>query len=45
MRERSPQTLSEADRRLVADWTADCVERVLKLFELQADPLQTRKQQ
>jgi len=33
MRERSPQTLSEADRRLVAAWAADCVERVLGLFE------------
>ena len=30
---RSPQTLSEADRRLVAAWAADCVERVLGLFE------------
>lgn len=33
MRERSPQTLSETDRRLVAAWAADCVERVLGLFE------------
>lgn len=33
MHERSPQTLSEADRRLVAAWAADCVERVLGLFE------------
>lgn len=33
MRERSPQTLSETDRRLVAAWAADCVERVLELFE------------
>ncbi|HSW74899.1 MAG TPA: hypothetical protein VLG16_03445 [Candidatus Saccharimonadales bacterium] len=33
MRERSPQTLSETDRRLVAVWAADCVERVLGLFE------------
>src|SRR5687768_7053273 len=33
MRERSPQTLSEADRRLVAAWAADCVDRVLGLFE------------
>lgn len=33
MRERSPQTLSEADRRLVAEWAADCVEHVLGLFE------------
>ena len=29
----SPQTLSEADRRLVAAWAADCAERVLGLFE------------
>jgi hypothetical protein len=33
MRERSLQTLSEADRRIVAAWAADCVERVLGLFE------------
>jgi len=32
----SPQTLSEADRRLVAAWAADCVERVLALFEAEA---------
>src|SRR5919204_2949154 len=30
---RSPQTLSEADRRLVAAWAADCAERVVGLFE------------
>lgn len=36
MQERSPQTLSEADRRLVAAWAADCVERVLELFEAEA---------
>ncbi|XYH92801.1 putative immunity protein [Sorangium sp. So ce1128] len=36
MRERSSQTLSEADRRLVAAWAADCVERVLGLFEAEA---------
>jgi hypothetical protein len=30
---RSPQTLSEADRRTVAAWAADCAERVLELFE------------
>jgi hypothetical protein len=30
---KSPQTLSEADRRLVAAWAADCAERVLGLFE------------
>lgn len=29
----SPQSLSEADRRLVASWAADCAERVLPLFE------------
>ncbi len=33
---RSPQTLSEADRRIVAEWAADCAERVLGLFEAQA---------
>jgi hypothetical protein len=33
---RSPQTLSEADRRVVAAWAADCAERVLGLFEAQA---------
>ncbi|MGI8715099.1 MAG: putative immunity protein [Solirubrobacteraceae bacterium] len=32
----SPQTLSEADRRIVAAWAADCAERVLKLFEAEA---------
>jgi hypothetical protein len=30
---RSPQTLSEADRRTVAAWAADCAERVLALAE------------
>lgn len=35
-RMRSPQTLSEADRRLVAAWAADCAERVLWLFEAEA---------
>lgn len=29
----SSQSLSEADRRLVAVWAADCAERVLGLFE------------
>jgi hypothetical protein len=29
----SPQSLSEADRRAVAAWAADCAERVLPLFE------------
>lgn len=33
---RSPQTLSEADRRLAAAWAADCAERVLGLFEAEA---------
>ena len=32
----SPQTLSEADRRIVAAWAADCAERLLGLFEAQA---------
>jgi hypothetical protein len=32
----SPQTLSQADRRIVAAWAADCAERVLGLFEEQA---------
>ena len=32
----SPQTLSEADRRVVASWAADCAERVLGLFEANA---------
>jgi hypothetical protein len=33
---RSPQTLNESDRRLVAAWAADCAERVLGLFEAEA---------
>jgi hypothetical protein len=32
----SPQTLTDADRRLVAGWAADCAERVLGLFEAAA---------
>ena len=36
MRGRSPQTLSESDRRLVAGWAADCAQRVLHLFEAEA---------
>jgi hypothetical protein len=32
----SPQSLSEADRRTVAAWAADCAERVLPLFEAEA---------
>ncbi len=35
-RHRSPQALTEADRRIVAAWAADCVERVLGLFEAEA---------
>jgi hypothetical protein len=35
-RVRSPQTLSEAERRIVAVWAADCAERVVGLFEAQA---------
>jgi hypothetical protein len=30
----SPQTLSEHNRRLVAEWAAACAERVLPLFEV-----------
>jgi hypothetical protein len=33
---RSPQTLSEADRRTVAAWPADCAEHVLEIFEAAA---------
>ena len=33
---RSPQTLSETDRRIVAAWAADCADRVLGLFEAEA---------
>ena len=32
----SSQTLSEADRRIVAAWAADCAERVLPFFEAEA---------
>ncbi|MCZ2837697.1 putative immunity protein [Modestobacter sp. VKM Ac-2985] len=32
----SPQTLSAADRRLLAGWAADCAEHVLPLFEAAA---------
>jgi hypothetical protein len=35
-RSTSPQALSEADRRAVAAWAADCAERVLPLFEAEA---------
>jgi len=35
-RVRSPQTLSQADRRLVSVWAADCADRVLGLFEAAA---------
>ena len=33
---RSPQTLSQADRRIVAAWAADCAEHVLGTFEAAA---------
>ncbi len=33
---RSPQTLSEGDRRTVAAWAADCAEHALKIFEATA---------
>lgn len=32
----SVQTLSESDRRLVAEWAAACAERVLPLFEAES---------
>jgi hypothetical protein len=32
----SSQALSEADRRIVAAWAADCAERVLDVFEAEA---------
>ncbi len=32
----SPQSLSEADRRVVAAWAADCAEHVLALFHAEA---------
>ena len=32
----SAQSLSLADRRVVAAWAADCAERVLSLFEDEA---------
>ena len=32
----SPQSLSEADRRVLADWAADCAEHVLALFRAEA---------
>jgi hypothetical protein len=32
----SPQSLSEADRRIAAAWAANCAERVLVLFETEA---------
>jgi hypothetical protein len=37
----SPQALSQAERRIVAVWAADCAERVLGLFEAEA-PRDTR---
>jgi hypothetical protein len=33
---RSPQALSEAERRAVAAWAADCAERVLEVVEAEA---------
>jgi hypothetical protein len=33
---RSPQSLNEAERRIVAAWAADCAERVVGLFEAEA---------
>lgn len=33
---RSAQTLSEADRRLIAGWAANCADRVLWLFETES---------
>jgi hypothetical protein len=33
---RSPQTLSLAERRIVAGWAADCAERALWIFEAEA---------
>ena len=33
---RSPQTLTEAERRLVAGWAADCAGRVVGIFEAEA---------
>lgn len=41
---RSPQTLTEADRRDVAGWAADCAEHVLYLFEDER-PLDDRPRQ
>lgn len=32
----SAQTLTESERRVVAEWAADCAERVLRLFESEA---------
>lgn len=32
----SPQSLGESERRTVAGWAADCAERVVGLFELEA---------
>lgn len=37
----SPQSLSEADRRIVAVWAADCADRVLAIFEAES-PTDTR---
>lgn len=32
----TPQGMAETDRRIVAEWAADCAERVLPLFEAEA---------
>src|SRR5690348_17846603 len=37
----SPQTLSEADRRIVAAWAADCAERALGRSEEHTSELQS----
>ncbi|WP_426622947.1 putative immunity protein [Leifsonia sp. McL0607] len=40
----SPQALDDPDRRAVAEWAADCAERVLALFEAEApDDLRPRE--
>lgn len=40
---RSPQTLSETDRRIVAAWAADCAERVLGVFAAEAGDSRPRE--
>lgn len=39
----SPQSLTEDERRAVALWAADCAERVLHLFEAEADDDRARE--